>query len=54
MWWGKFLLLLTMTIGLTAVIVWVDTWIKRKRETHPLIFKNRSAFHVLVYVLLNL
>lgn len=54
MWWTKFILLLVITIGLTSLIVWVDTWIRKNRETHPEIFKNRSTFRILVYLLLNL
>ena len=54
MWWIKFFLLMSITAGVTYLIVRIDTFIKRSRETHPELFKTRCTFRAVVYLLLNL
>jgi hypothetical protein len=54
MWWIKFLLLISITVGVTYLIIRIDSWIKTSRETHPEIFKTRGSFRALTYILLNL
>jgi hypothetical protein len=54
MWWAKFILLITVTVGVTTLIVWVDSRIKKSRKINPELYRHRSIFHAFVYVMLNL
>jgi hypothetical protein len=49
MWW----VLLIITAVLTTLIVWLDSWIKRNKETHPDIYKNRMVIRGIIYLILN-
>jgi len=54
MWWIKFLLLMSITVGATYLIVRIDTWIKSSRKTHPEMSGTRGMFRALACLLLNL
>jgi hypothetical protein len=51
MWWAKFILLMAITIGVTALIVWADSALKKNKETHTGL---RGAFRAFVVIILNL
>ena len=50
MWWTKFILLMTITIGVTWSIVWVDSQLKKKADTKGM----TGPFRGFVYLILNL
>ena len=54
MWWTKFLLLMSITVGVTYLIIRIDTWIKKRRNTGLEISKTTKTYRALVYFLLNL
>jgi hypothetical protein len=51
MWWTKFILLMVITIGVTAFIVWADSALKKKQGTRTGL---RGAFRAFVVIILNL
>ncbi|HYF68359.1 MAG TPA: hypothetical protein VD884_09485 [Ohtaekwangia sp.] len=46
-------LALIITVVLTTLIVWAEHWIKKHKDTHPEIYKNRYTFRVLLYLILQ-
>lgn len=53
MWWAKLSLLIAITVGLTWLIVWCASWIKKNRERYPGIYKKRGLIGAVVYVILH-
>jgi hypothetical protein len=51
MWWTKFILLIVVTIGVTSLILWIDSRLKKYQKTNPGI---RPTFRLIVYIILNL
>jgi hypothetical protein len=51
MWWAKFILLIAITIGITALILWADSLIRKKHGTNS---APRGIFHSFVVIILNL
>ena len=49
----EFLLTLALTIVLTSLIVMGAHWIKRNKEKHPELYKNRRLIGAVIYVILN-
>ena len=49
----QLILTLLLTVVLTAIIVWAAHWIKKNREKHPEIYKNRRIIAGAVWFLLN-
>jgi hypothetical protein len=47
-------LLLLITAVLTTLIVWGASWIKRNREKHPVVYKQRRVIGALVWLILNI
>ena len=54
MWWTKFILLITITVGVTWLIVWIDSRFKKALKENPDAIKNRGYFRTMVYAVLNL
>jgi hypothetical protein len=54
MWWVKFILLIAITVGVTWLIVWVDTTYGRHIKTDPGAATDRGIFRGITYFLLNL
>ena len=54
MWWAKFVLLITITIAVTWLIVWIDSRFKKALKADPDALKNRGYFRMIVYAALNL
>jgi hypothetical protein len=51
MWWLKFSLLIVITVGVTWMIVWLDSSFKKRGQTAS---SQRGFFRGIVYFLLNL
>jgi hypothetical protein len=54
MWWTKFILLITTTVGVTWLIVWIDSRFKKVLKKNPDALRNRGYFRTIVYAILNL
>ncbi|HEX6893578.1 MAG TPA: hypothetical protein VF141_22860 [Chryseolinea sp.] len=54
MWWAKLVLLITITVGVTWVIVWIDSRFKKALKADPDALKKRGYFRSIVYAILNL
>jgi hypothetical protein len=52
-WWLKFILLMAITVGLTWFFVWCRSWIIKKKEKHPTLYKHRFTLGMVVYLLLS-
>lgn len=50
MWWAKFILLIVITIGVTSLIVWADSQIRKKHGANSGI---RGVFRSFVAIILN-
>jgi hypothetical protein len=48
------LLLLTITVVITTLIVWGASWIRKNREKHPALYKNRGTIEMVVWLILNI
>jgi hypothetical protein len=48
------LLLVTITAVITTLIVWGASWIKKNREKHPALYKNRGIIGTVVWLILNI
>jgi hypothetical protein len=53
MWWFEFTLLISMTLGITGLIVWGHIWIDKHKHTHPDLYKNKWLFRLLVWITLS-
>jgi hypothetical protein len=51
MWWAKFILLMVITIGVTSLIVWGDSQIRKKFGANS---GTRGVFRTFVVIILNL
>ncbi len=49
----QLILTLLLTVVLTALIVWGAHWVKKNKEKHPEIYKNRGILAGAVWLLLN-
>lgn len=49
----QLILTLLLTVVLTALIVWGARWVKKNKEKHPEIYKNRGILAGAVWLLLN-
>ena len=47
-------IILLVTVVITALIVYVDYWIKKNREKHPTLFQHKSALAMVVYLVVSL
>jgi 4-hydroxybenzoate polyprenyltransferase len=47
-------LTLLITVVVTTLIVWGHSWIVKNRETHPALFKHRSAIGMVLFIVFNL
>ena len=54
MWWAKFVLLITITVGVTWLIVWIDSRFKKAIKADPDALIKRGYFRMFVYVILSL
>lgn len=54
MWWLKLTLLIAITVGVTWLIVWLDSRYKKRMKTDPNATSQRGIFRGLVYFVLNL
>ena len=50
----EFVLTLALTIVLTSLIVMGSNWIKKNKEKHPELYKNRRFIGSVIYLMLNL
>jgi hypothetical protein len=53
MWWIKLILLITITIGVTALIVWGFSWIDKNKEKHPELYKQRGLIRLLLWIIFS-
>lgn len=51
MWWTKFILLVTITVGVTWLIAKGLFWIEKNKKKHPGLYENRGAFQFLLSLL---
>lgn len=54
MWWLKFSLLIAVTVGVTWLIVWLDSSFKRRAKADPMASKQQGVFRSVTYLILNL
>jgi hypothetical protein len=53
MWWFEFTLLISMTLGITGLIVWGHIWIDKHKHTHPELYKNKWLFRFFIWITLS-
>jgi len=53
MWWTKFVLLITVTVGVTWLIVWGLSWIEKNKTTYPELYKSKRAIRFVLWLILS-
>jgi len=53
MWWTKFILLITVTVGVTWLIVWGLAWIEKNKTTHPDLYRSKGALKFFLWLILS-
>ena len=53
MWWLKLILLITITVGVTWLIVRGLSWIEQNKSTYPELYKNKGTIRFVLWLILS-